>query len=75
MYATYYERNGSARDVLHFGEIETPTPGAGEVRVRLKTSGVNPSDVKTRQGTIRKIAFPIGSRSDGMIFVREPLRS
>jgi NADPH2:quinone reductase len=28
------------------------------VRVRLKTSGVNPSDVKTRQGTIRKIAFP-----------------
>lgn len=66
MYATFYERNGSARDVLHFGEVETPAPPAGEVRVRLKTSGVNPSDVKARQGTIRKIAFPrVTPQSDG----------
>ena len=48
MRATYYERNGSAREVLQFGEIDTPTPGPGEVRVRLKTSGVNPSDWATR---------------------------
>jgi NADPH2:quinone reductase len=66
MRATYYERNGSAREVLQFGEIDTPTPGLGEVRVRLKTSGVNPSDVKARQGTIRKIAFPrVVPQSDG----------
>jgi NADPH2:quinone reductase len=66
MRATYYERNGSAREVLQFGEIDTPTPGPGEVRVRLKTSGVNPSDVKARQGTIRKIAFPrVVPQSDG----------
>lgn len=66
MYATYYERNGAAREVLHFGEIETPAPGTGEVRVRLKTSGVNPSDVKSRQGTVRKIAFPrVVPQSDG----------
>ena len=66
MRATYYERNGSAREVLQIGEIDTPEPGSGEVRVRLKTSGVNPSDVKARQGSIRKIAFPrVVPQSDG----------
>jgi NADPH2:quinone reductase len=66
MRATYYERNGSAREVLHFGEMEMPNAGPGEVRVRLATSGVNPSDVKARQGTIRKIAFPrVIPQSDG----------
>ena len=44
---------------LHVGELETPHAGPGEVRVRLATSGVNPSDVKSRQGTTRKMAFPL----------------
>jgi NADPH2:quinone reductase len=66
MRAAYYEKNGSAAEVLHIGEVATPTPGPGEVRVRLKTSGVNPSDVKTRAGTARKIAFPrVIPQSDG----------
>ncbi len=66
MRAAYYEKNGSARDVLTLGEIETPKPGPGEVRVRLHTSGVNPSDVKSRAGTARKIAFPrVIPHSDG----------
>jgi NADPH2:quinone reductase len=66
MRAAYYEKNGSAKDVLHVGEVETPSPGPGEVRIRLKTSGVNPSDVKTRAGTARKIAFPrVIPQSDG----------
>ena len=65
MRAAYYEKNGST-DVLHVGDIDTPQPGPGEVRVRLKTSGVNPSDVKTRAGTARKIAFPrVIPHSDG----------
>ena len=65
MRAAYYEKNGST-DVLHVGEVDTPQPGPGEVRVRLKTSGVNPSDVKTRAGTARKIAFPrVIPHSDG----------
>jgi NADPH2:quinone reductase len=34
--------------VLHVGDVPTPEPGPGEVRVRLATSGVNPSDVKRR---------------------------
>ncbi|QHE78028.1 NADPH:quinone reductase [Hydrogenophaga sp. PBL-H3] len=48
MKAAWYRRNGSARDVLEVGELPTPQPGPGEVRVRLHTSGVNPSDVKSR---------------------------
>jgi NADPH2:quinone reductase len=66
MRAAFYERNGAARDVLSVGEIEMPTPGAGEVRVRLKASGVNPSDVKAREGRTRKIAYPrVIPHSDG----------
>jgi len=66
MRAAYYEKNGSATEVLHVGEVETPKPASGEVRVRLKTSGVNPSDVKTRAGTARRIAFPrVIPQSDG----------
>jgi NADPH2:quinone reductase len=58
MRAAYYEANGAARDVLRVGDIETPSPGPGEVRVRIAASGVNPSDVKAREGRTRKIAFP-----------------
>jgi NADPH:quinone reductase len=66
MRAAYYEKNGSARDVLSLGELDTPKPGPGEVLVRLKTSGVNPSDVKSREGRTRKIVFPrVIPHSDG----------
>jgi NADPH2:quinone reductase len=66
MRAAYYEKNGPAAEVLHVAEVETPQPGPGEVRVKLKTSGVNPSDVKTRAGVARKIAFPrVIPQSDG----------
>ena len=66
MRAAYYEKNGPAREVLSLGEMDTPKPGPGEVLVRLKTSGVNPSDVKSREGRTRKIAFPrVIPHSDG----------
>ena len=66
MRAVYYERNGTAREVLKIGEIQTPRASAGEVRVKLATSGVNPSDVKSRQGSTRKIAFArVIPHSDG----------
>src|ERR1700754_4767414 len=66
MRAAYYEKNGPARDVLSLGEVDTPKPGPGEVRVRLATSGVNPSDVKSREGRTRKITFPrVVPHSDG----------
>lgn len=50
MQAAFYTRQGPAAEVLVVGEQPTPQPGPGEVRVRLRTSGVNPSDYKTRRG-------------------------
>lgn len=50
MQAAFYSRQGPAAEVLVVGEQPTPQPGPGEVRVRLRTSGVNPSDFKTRKG-------------------------
>ena len=66
MRAAYYEKNGAARDVLTVAEVDTPKPGPGEVRVKLKTSGVNPSDVKAREGRTRKLSYPrVIPHSDG----------
>ena len=50
MQEAWYETIGSADEVLQVGEIDNPTPGQGDVLVHMKTSGVNPSDVKTRAG-------------------------
>ncbi|HXW41687.1 MAG TPA: NADPH:quinone reductase [Xanthobacteraceae bacterium] len=66
MRAAFYDQNGTARQVLKLGDVETPRPGPGEVRVKLVTSGVNPSDVKARAGSTRKIAYPrVIPHSDG----------
>jgi NADPH:quinone reductase len=66
MRAAFYEKNGPAREVLTLADIDTPKPGPGEVRVKLKTSGVNPSDVKAREGRTRKIGYPrVIPHSDG----------
>lgn len=66
MRAAFYEHNGSAHEVLKLGNVDTPQPGPGEVRVKLATSGVNPSDVKARAGSTRKIAYPrVIPHSDG----------
>ena len=48
MRAGWYEKTGPALDVIAVGEIETPTPGAGEVLVRIHACGINPSDYKRR---------------------------
>jgi NADPH2:quinone reductase len=49
MRATWYEKQGAARDVLIVGEMPDPDPGPAEVRIRVAASGVNPGDVKKRQ--------------------------
>ena len=49
MKAAWYEKQGAARDVLTVGEMDEPQPLAGEVRIRVAVSGVNPGDVKKRQ--------------------------
>jgi len=67
MRAAVYERTGPAHEVLALTELPLPEPAAGEVRVRLGWSGVNPSDVKSRAGTRTKtLPFPrIVPHSDG----------
>ena len=68
MQAVYYERFGDAEDVLIHGTLPDRSPGPGEVRVLVKASGVNPSDVKLRAGARpgATMAFPqIVPNSDG----------
>ena len=69
MRAITYNRFGAAAEVLELQEVETPPPAAGEVLVRLKVSGVHPSDVKARAGTrpgVTEPPFPlIIPHSDG----------
>jgi NADPH2:quinone reductase len=49
MKAIAYTRTGGP-EVLEAVERELPTPGPGEVRVRIVVSGVNPTDWKARAG-------------------------
>jgi len=51
MQAAVYERYGPAREVLRVTELERPEPGPGEVRVRMRISGVNPTDWRVRSGS------------------------
>ena len=68
MQAAFYERTGPAAEVLQFADLPDPQPGPGELRVRLRWSGVNPSDVKSRAGLRNPVMpFPrIVPHSDGM---------
>lgn len=66
MKAAFYDRNGPAAEVLQVAELPKPAPGTGEVLVRLRCSGVNPSDVKSRAGLRAKMAWPrVVPQSDG----------
>ena len=51
MRAAWFDKFGSAQEVLQVGDLETPMAGPGEVLVRLHTSAINPSDVKKRAGS------------------------
>ncbi len=67
MRAAWYDRQGPAAQVLELGDLDDPAPGPGEVRVRLRFSGVNPGDTKKRRGWLGiPMAFPrIVPHSDG----------
>ena len=67
MLAAFYTRHGPARDVLQIADIDEIDPGRDEVRVTLATSGVTPSDVKSRQGSTKAaLEWPrIVPHSDG----------
>src|SRR5580700_8357801 len=50
MIAALYRNTGPAADVLGVEEVERPQPGPGEVLVRVRASGINPTDCKSRAG-------------------------
>ena len=50
MRAAFYDSQGPATEVLQIGELDDPSPAAGEVRVRITVSGVSPGDTKKRAG-------------------------
>ena len=66
MKAVWYTKTGKAADVLKVGELDDPVLVAGEVLVKIKASGINPSDVKTRAGARGDLQFPrVIPHSDG----------
>jgi NADPH:quinone reductase len=67
MRAAWYERQGPAHAVLRVGELPSPQPGPGEVRIAVRCSGINVGDVKKRQGWLGfGMAFPrVIPHSDG----------
>ncbi|WP_370184888.1 NADPH:quinone reductase [Rhodococcus wratislaviensis] len=67
MLAVWYDLQGPAEQVLQFANLPTPEPGAGEVRVRVTRSGINPGDTKKRRGWLgSSMPFPrVIPHSDG----------
>lgn len=67
MKAAWYEKQGPARDVLIVGVMPDPTPAAGEVRIRIAASGINPGDIKKREDSFGLgMAYPrVIPHSDG----------
>lgn len=62
MKAVQFDTYGGA-EVMHLVEIAKPVPGAGQIRIRVKVTAVNPSDWKRRKGLYREfetVAFPAG---------------
>lgn len=66
MRAAYYEKRGAARDVIQIGELPDPEPRAGEVRLKVMGSGINPSDVGGRGGQGAEMLYArVIANSDG----------
>ena len=65
MRAVWYDRQGPADRVIVTGDLATPEPGTGQVRVRLEASGVNPSDTYRRRGAVPAEYPRVIPNSDG----------
>ena len=72
MKAAWYTRQGPPAQVMQVGEQPTPRAGAGEVRVRLHASAVNPADSNRTVGRSYGMDGPlIIPNSDGSGVVDE----
>jgi NADPH:quinone reductase-like Zn-dependent oxidoreductase len=64
--AVRYDQFGGI-DVLRVDEVERPIPGDGQVLVRVKAAGINPSEAAIRTGAVSTLfpsTFPSGQGSD-----------
>jgi NADPH:quinone reductase-like Zn-dependent oxidoreductase len=54
-------------DVLNVVDVERPTPGPGQLLVKVKAAGINPGESKIREGVLHErwpATFPSGQGSD-----------
>src|SRR5207302_1678405 len=61
MKAVVFDRFGPPGEVLHVKDVPAPEPGAGQVRVRMRASPVNPSDLLVVRGQYGVLRVPPGA--------------
>src|SRR5438876_6769171 len=64
--AVRYDEFGGI-EVLRVDEVERPVPGDGQVLVRVRVAGINPSEAVIRTGALAELfpsTFPSGQGSD-----------
>lgn len=69
MKAAFIRATGPA-DAIEFGELPTPQPGEGQVRVRVQAVSVNPIDTYVRSGAVAMklpVPFVIGCDMAGLV--------
>lgn len=69
MKAAYIEQTGGPESII-YGELPDPTPGAGEVLVRVGAASVNPIDTYVRAGLVGAelpVPFVVGSDFAGTV--------
>ena len=67
MKAVSYDRHGGS-GVMRIVEADTPTPGPGEILIRVAAASINPFDWKLRNGILREhfaAQFPVVPGRDG----------
>jgi NADPH:quinone reductase-like Zn-dependent oxidoreductase len=52
MEAIVFEEFGGP-EVLRLAEVDEPSPGPGQVKLRVRAAGINPMDAKIRTGSVR----------------------
>jgi NADPH:quinone reductase-like Zn-dependent oxidoreductase len=66
MKAVRFDEYGDV-DVLKVADMPVPDPGAGQVLVRVRATGINPGEAKIREGLLHAMwpaTFPSGQGSD-----------
>ncbi|MEE1619438.1 zinc-binding dehydrogenase [Brachybacterium sp. J153] len=70
MLTVTYDRFGEPADVLRTAAVDSPTPGAGEVLLRMLLSPIHHHDLWTIRGTYGvRPALPSGAGSEGVAVV------